>query len=142
MLQVRLAFFFISNIISLFSIRYQALAISSGTDPNSSNPNDARRKGIDADPSLSLSQSSSKRVSPEWSFVLGEGALNIQLTQRVRQTSQTILVLGERNLFGLSDTGQLLFLKKFEYNPSSFVIYTHDNALNSKMKKNRGRKIQ
>ena len=125
--------------------RYQTLAISSGTDTGSSDNNDARRKGIDADPSLSLSQSSSKRVLPEWTFNLGECALAIQVAQRVRGAPQTILVLGkpkreehcsiqlnlgERNLFCLNDNGQLTFMSKFEYNPSTFVVYGNDTPAN------------
>ena len=53
-----------------------------------------RRKGVDTDGSLSVSQSS-KRVLPEWSFNVGECALGIQTTQRVRNTPQTIIVLGK-----------------------------------------------
>ncbi|CAF2035963.1 unnamed protein product [Rotaria magnacalcarata] len=105
--------------------KYQALAIASGTDHGSSSNNDARRKGLDIDPSLSVSQSS-KKVLPEWSFNLGECALGIQTTQRIRNASQTILVLGERNLFCLTDNGQLLFMSKFEYNPSTFIVYNSE----------------
>ncbi len=80
---------------------------------------------MDADSSLSVSQSS-KRVLPEWSFNIGECALGIQTTQRIKNTPQTILVLGERNLFCLNDNGQLLFMSKFEYSPSSFIVYTNE----------------
>jgi Bardet-Biedl syndrome 9 protein len=80
---------------------------------------------VDADSSLSVSQSS-KRVLPEWSFNIGECALGIQTTQRIKNTPQTILVLGERNLFCLNDNGQLLFMSKFEYSPSSFIVYTNE----------------
>jgi len=111
--------------------RYQALAISSGVDHGSNNNNDVRRKGVDDEASLSISQSS-KRVLPEWSFNLGECALGIQTTQRVRNTPQTIVVLGERNLFCLNDNGQLIFMSKFEYNPSSFVVYHTENNNNGK----------
>lgn len=107
------------------NFRYQALAISSGVDHGASANNDVRRKGGEADASLSTSQSS-KRVLPEWAFNLGECALGIQTSQRVRNASQTILVLGERNLFALNDNGQLMFMSKFEYSPSSFLIYNNE----------------
>lgn len=111
--------------------RYQALAISSGGDHGSNKDNDVRRKGVEND-SLSVSQSS-KKVLPEWSFNVGECALGIQTTQRIRNTPQTILVLGERNLFCLNDNGQLVFMSKFEYNPSSFVIYNTENKTDCKL---------
>ena len=84
----------------------------------------------------------SKRVQTEWTFNLGEGAVNIQTSQRLKNNPQSIVVLGktfarsmfatrsfstnagERNLFCFHDNGQLLFMSKFEYNPSAFVIYT------------------
>lgn len=106
-------------------IRYQALAISSGVDHGTNNNIDARRKGVEDESSLSVSQSS-KRVLPEWSFNLGECALEIQTTQRVRNIPQTILVLGERNLFSLNDNGQLIFMSKFEYSPSSLIVYNNE----------------
>ncbi|CAF0861236.1 unnamed protein product [Rotaria sordida] len=109
--------------------KYQALAISSGADQGSSINNDARRKGLDMDSSVSVSQSS-KRVLPEWSFNLGECALGIQTTQRMKNTSQAIVVLGERNLFCLHDNGQLIFMSKFEYNPSTFIIYNSETSNN------------
>jgi Bardet-Biedl syndrome 9 protein len=115
----------------IYILRYQTLAISSGVDHGSSSTKDLRRKGVDDDSSLSVSQSS-KRVLPEWSFNLGECALGIQTTQRVRNTPQAILVLGERNLFCLNDNGQLIFMSKFEYNPSSFIVYNTDNNPNGK----------
>ncbi|CAF0802521.1 unnamed protein product [Adineta ricciae] len=119
------AFLTVSSSYRLECYKYQTLAISSGVDHGSNN-NDVRRKGVEDESSLSVSQSS-KRVLPEWTFNLGECALGIQTTQRVRNTPQTIIVLGERNLFCLSDNGQLIFMSKFEYNPSSFIIYNSEN---------------
>ncbi|CAF1140201.1 unnamed protein product [Adineta steineri] len=122
------AFLTVSSNYHLECYKYQALAISSGVDHGTNN-NDVRRKGVEDESSLSTSQSS-KRVLPEWSFNLGECALGIQTTQRIKNTPQTIIVLGERNLFCLSDNGQLIFMSKFEYNPSSFIIYNNENNNN------------
>ncbi|CAF2420164.1 unnamed protein product [Rotaria sp. Silwood2] len=105
--------------------KYQTLAISSGVDHGTSVNKNARRKGLDVDSSLSVSQPS-KQVLPEWSFNLGECALGIQTTQRMKNTGQTIVVLGERNLFCLHDNGQLIFMSKFEYNPSTFIVYNSE----------------
>jgi len=132
------AFLTVSSNYQLECYKYQTLAISSGADSNPTNLNDARRKGIDTDQSLSLSQSSSKRIQPEWIFNLGEAALSIQVSQRIRQTQQTILVLGERNLFCLNENGQMIFMKKFEYNPSSFVLYQPENSLSTSQSESSG----
>jgi Bardet-Biedl syndrome 9 protein len=118
------AFLTVSSNYHLECYKYQALAVSSGVDHGTNNKNDVRRKGVDSD-TLSVSQSS-KRVLPEWSFNLGECALEIQTTQRIRNTPQTILVLGERNLFSLNDNGQLIFMSKFEYSPSSLIVYNNE----------------
>lgn len=117
------AFLTVSSNYQAECYKYQTLAISSGVDQGTNN-NDVRRKGVESD-SLSVSQSS-KRVLPEWSFNIGECALSIQASQRFRNTPQTVLILGERNLFCLNDNGQLLYMSKFEYNPSTFLIYNID----------------
>ncbi|UJR27621.1 hypothetical protein I4U23_008902 [Adineta vaga] len=124
------AFLTVSSNYHLECYKYQALAISSGVDHGSSNNSEVRRKGVEDESSLSVSQSS-KRILPEWTFNLGECALGIQTTQRTRNTSQTILVLGERNLFCVNDNGQLIFMSKFEYNPSSFIVYNSENNNNN-----------
>lgn len=66
-----------------------------------------------------------KKISPEWSFNIGEAALAIELATNGNTT--TVLVLGERSLFGFSDTLSLKFIKKFDYNPSAFCVYQNNN---------------
>ncbi|XP_066512648.1 protein PTHB1-like [Hoplias malabaricus] len=68
------------------------------------------------------SKSSGKRLTAEWTLVLGEQALDICVPS-FSPMSSSIFVLGERNLFCLRDSGQIRFMKKLEYNPSCFLPY-------------------
>ncbi|KAM9309234.1 protein PTHB1 [Pholidichthys leucotaenia] len=62
-----------------------------------------------------------KRLMPDWTFVLGEQALDISVSSFSHSSS--IFVLGERNLYCFRDNGQIRFMKKLEYNPSCFLPY-------------------
>jgi Bardet-Biedl syndrome 9 protein len=97
----------------LESYKYQTLATSSkATYESSSSPD---KKGI-------------RKILPEYQFNLGECAIDIEVhTQLVHNTGQSvccILVLGERNLHCLTETCSLLFIKKFDFNPSCFCSYS------------------
>lgn len=65
---------------------------------------------------------SGKRVTYDWCFNIGEQALDISLVN-YPSAPPSLLVLGERNLFCFSETGQLRYMKKFEYDVSCFVPY-------------------
>uniref|UniRef100_A0A3B3U5I3 Bardet-Biedl syndrome 9 n=1 Tax=Poecilia latipinna TaxID=48699 RepID=A0A3B3U5I3_9TELE len=71
-----------------------------------------------------LPKTGGKRLTlqPDWTFVLGEQALDISVPS-FSHSSSSILVLGERNLFCLRDNGQIRFMKKLEFNPSCFLPY-------------------
>ncbi|TRY97356.1 hypothetical protein DNTS_031697 [Danionella cerebrum] len=88
--------------------RYETLAVAT----------DAETK---QDSSLQ-SKSSGKRLTADWTLVLGEEALDI-CVPNTSPTMSSIFVLGERNLFCLKDNGQIRFMKKLEYNPSCFLPY-------------------
>ncbi|XP_014669826.1 PREDICTED: protein PTHB1-like [Priapulus caudatus] len=66
--------------------------------------------------------SSGKRVSATWSFNLGQAAIEMHVIT-FPSTPPSILVLGERNIFCLSDVGKLRFMHKLNYNPSCMVPY-------------------
>jgi Bardet-Biedl syndrome 9 protein len=109
------SFITISSSWVLESYKYQVLAMSGKSNHENS--------------------SKAKRLLAEYSFNLGEPILDIDL---VEQPTTTILVLGERNLFCLSENFTLRFMKKFDYNPSSFCVYpvlssanvTNNNSVN------------
>ncbi|XP_033728305.1 protein PTHB1-like isoform X1 [Pecten maximus] len=59
----------------------------------------------------------------DWCFNIGEQAVDIFVTQFQQNAPQTILVLGERTIFCLTETGKLKFMKKMECDPSCFLPY-------------------
>ncbi|KAJ0066448.1 hypothetical protein NL108_013217, partial [Boleophthalmus pectinirostris] len=73
------------------------------------------------DPDLPV-KSGGKRLTPDWTLVLGEQALELSVPS-FSHSSSSIFVLGERNLYCLRDNGQIRFMKKLEYNPSCFLPY-------------------
>ncbi|XDV41008.1 hypothetical protein PO909_009955 [Leuciscus waleckii] len=88
--------------------RYETLAVATDADTR-------------PDPDQQ-SKSSGKRLTAEWTLVLGEEALDI-CVPNTSPLMSSIFVLGERNLFSLKDNGQIRFMKKLEFNPSCFLPY-------------------
>ncbi|KAJ9592376.1 hypothetical protein L9F63_015944, partial [Diploptera punctata] len=84
------------------SYRYQALAEAGGVEDQES--------------------SSGRRLLPDWTYNLGEAALDIQVVVWSNSYCD-IVILGERNLFCLKDNGTLLFMKRLEYKPCCFHPY-------------------
>uniref|UniRef100_A0A3B1IVI9 Bardet-Biedl syndrome 9 n=1 Tax=Astyanax mexicanus TaxID=7994 RepID=A0A3B1IVI9_ASTMX len=102
------AFITVSSTRQVECYRYEALAVATDADT--------------LQDSEQQSKSSGKRLSAEWTLVLGEQALDICVPSASPMAS-SIYVLGERNLFCLRDSGQIRFMKKLEYNPSCFLPY-------------------
>lgn len=70
-----------------------------------------------------------KRIQADWIFNLGEAALEIEIVNT--GSSCSVIVLGERNLFCLAENFTLKYMKKFDYNPSCFLVYrAKDNFIN------------
>lgn len=88
--------------------RYETLAVATDADTRQD--------------SAQQSKSSGKRLTAEWTLVLGEEALDI-CVPNTSPVMSSIFVLGERNLFCLKDNGQIRFMKKLEFNPSCFLPY-------------------
>lgn len=117
------SFITVSSSWELESYRYQVLASSAKTyERNQDNT------GVKL-----------KKILPEYTYNLGEAAIDIEIiNQTSSSTGQslcTILVLGERNLYCLSDSCVLKFMKKFDFNPSCFCAYpiisgNSSNAIN------------
>ncbi|XP_025097943.1 protein PTHB1-like isoform X2 [Pomacea canaliculata] len=63
-----------------------------------------------------------KRVTFDWCFNIGEQAQDIAVIT-FPQAPPSILILGERNIFCLTETGNLRYMKKLEYDPSCFLPY-------------------
>ncbi|XP_038138416.1 protein PTHB1 isoform X2 [Cyprinodon tularosa] len=102
------SFLTVSSARQLESYKYETLAVATEAET---------RQDSDLTP-----KSGGKRLTPDWTFVLGEQALDISVPS-FSHSSSSILVLGERNLFCLRDNGQIRFMKKLEFNPSCFLPY-------------------
>lgn len=74
---------------------------------------------------------SGKRVTWDWCYNLGEQALDLVVVN-YENCPPSILVLGERNIFCLTEIGKLRWMKKLEYEPSCFLPYCSvvENTIN------------
>ncbi|XP_068179046.1 protein PTHB1 isoform X2 [Antennarius striatus] len=102
------SFLTVSSSRQLESYKYETLAVATEAESRQ-------------DPDLPL-KTGGKRLTPDWTFVLGEHALDISVPS-FSHSSSSIFVLGERNLYCFRDNGQMCFMKKLEFNPSSFLPY-------------------
>uniref|UniRef100_A0A8C6T487 Bardet-Biedl syndrome 9 n=1 Tax=Neogobius melanostomus TaxID=47308 RepID=A0A8C6T487_9GOBI len=102
------SFLTVSSARQLESYKYETLAVATEAENRQ-----------DADLPV---KTGGKRLTPDWTFVLGEQALELSVPS-FSHASSSIFVLGERNLYCLRDNGQIRFMKKLEYNPSCFLPY-------------------
>ncbi|XP_076593229.1 protein PTHB1 isoform X1 [Chaetodon auriga] len=102
------SFLTVSSARQLESYKYETLAVATEAESRQ-------------DPDLPL-KTGGKRLTPDWTFVLGEQALDLSVPS-FSHSSSSIFVLGERNLYCLRDNGQIRFMKKLEFNPSCFLPY-------------------
>ncbi|KAJ8320825.1 hypothetical protein KUTeg_002412 [Tegillarca granosa] len=65
---------------------------------------------------------SGKRVVSDWVFDIGEQAKDISVIT-FPQAPPSLLILGERNIYCLTETGKLRYMKKLELDPSCFLPY-------------------
>ncbi|XP_023127449.1 protein PTHB1 isoform X2 [Amphiprion ocellaris] len=102
------SFLTVSSARQLESYKYETLAVATEAESRQ-------------DPDLPL-KTGGKRLMPDWTFVLGEQALDLCVPS-FSHSSSSIFILGERNLYCLRDNGQIRFMKKLEFNPSCFLPY-------------------
>jgi Bardet-Biedl syndrome 9 protein len=70
--------------------------------------------------------SSQRRLQPEWVANLGEHPQEIfvaRFSRSLTSSQSDIVVLGERTLFCLKETGAIRMQKRFEFNPACAVAY-------------------
>ncbi|KAK9889617.1 hypothetical protein WA026_006991 [Henosepilachna vigintioctopunctata] len=74
--------------------------------------------------------SEAKSILSDWDFQLNEPALDLNVLE-LPEREFIILILGERNLYGLNSGGRLKFMKRLEYSPLCFSSYMLDsNVMN------------
>ncbi|XP_062843657.1 protein PTHB1 [Trichomycterus rosablanca] len=103
------AFITVSSTRQVECYRYETLAVATDADTRQNSEQQSKSFG--------------KRLTAEWTLILGEQVLDICVPS-VSPSASSIFILGERNLFCLRDNGQIRFMKKLEYNPSCFLPYT------------------
>ncbi|KAF8793668.1 Protein PTHB1 like protein [Argiope bruennichi] len=87
-----------------------SLSLASATDENTENEN-IGFKG--------------KKVAPEWTYILGDSAMDIILVDD--KTSPTIAILGEKFITGLNSHGSIKFSKKLSFMPRCFTCYREEH---------------
>ena len=65
---------------------------------------------------------SGKKVTPDWTLNIGEQACDLAVVS-FPNAPYSIYVLGDRNLFCISELGKMRFMKKLDFNPSCFLPY-------------------
>uniref|UniRef100_A0A914UPG1 PTHB1 N-terminal domain-containing protein n=1 Tax=Plectus sambesii TaxID=2011161 RepID=A0A914UPG1_9BILA len=100
-------FITVSSSWTLESYKYQVLAVAV----------DAKTK------EQAATMTTGKRVAPDWSFELGENAIDLAVVE-ISPAQPSIVVLGERTVFCFTEGGTLRFMRKLDYNPVCLLAYT------------------
>ena len=139
-------FFTVNAAFELECYKYQTLTTATMSDNTGVNANSASASantnavgGQTSGGSGSSSFKYGKKLEPNWRFILGEGALDIQcgrldvskhghggqlgMKHHHQTSSIDIVVLGERTLFVLSSEGQSKMQRKLEYSPTCLAVY-------------------
>lgn len=93
----------VSSSWQLESYKYQTLAVATDSGSKEESQNIA----------------TGKKVIMDWSFTIGEAALDIEVVPK----KDLIYVLGEKHWFCFNDYGTLKCLKRLDYHPSCFYSY-------------------
>ncbi|XP_042217578.1 protein PTHB1-like isoform X2 [Homarus americanus] len=92
--------------------KYQAVAVATDNEKDKNSSNNNSKGG--------------KRLSPEWTQQLGEPALDLCVLSPPEGPT-SLLVLTHHAVFCFKESGVLKFVKKLEFNPSSFLAFIVDN---------------
>jgi len=72
---------------------------------------------------MSTGKTADRKPQATWTHHIGEHALSIKFLN-IRDCPPFIMILGERSMFCLNESGDIKFMKKFEFNPSCFLPYS------------------
>lgn len=67
------------------------------------------------------------KIFSEWLYNLGESVIDIQVINDLVNRETWIMVLGEKNLFCLTESGTLKFMKKLDFCPICIHSYVIGN---------------
>lgn len=92
-------------------------------DDNSMISNDATR-GSNNNNNKSDDITVGRKIVPDWVIGLGETTQALQIVNSQRkEVPSTIMVLGERSLCAILDTGTVVFMKKLDFTPLCMLCY-------------------
>lgn len=80
------------------------------------------KKLSDIGQNSSQTDTEGKNFDPDWSYNIGENVFQLNVV-KITVTEYCIVVLGERNLYCLTETGNLIFMKRFDFTPHCFHSY-------------------
>ncbi|XP_044755143.1 protein PTHB1 [Coccinella septempunctata] len=72
--------------------------------------------------------STSTSILSDWDFQMNEPVLEMSVEQ-LPTKEFVVMVLGEQNLYCLSEAGKLKYMKRFDFSPLCFVSYVLDNNI-------------
>ncbi|XP_063927791.1 protein PTHB1 [Zophobas morio] len=72
-----------------------------------------------------------KKVTADWKFNLGEAVTDLDVVEDPSSRESFIMVLGERNMFCLSDIGKLKYMKRLDFSPTCFINFSLNDRIMS-----------
>lgn len=80
------------------------------------------RKLSEAGQNSNLEDATGKRAETCWELNVGENIVDLKVTKHI-SGKETLVALGERNFYGISEGGKVFFMKHLEYSPMCFSCF-------------------
>lgn len=97
------------------------------------------RKLSEAGHNSNQGDATGKKAESCWELNVGENVVDLKVAKHI-SGKQTVVALGERNFYGISEGGKVLFMKHLEYSPicfNCFVLGTYNSTCLLKIHLNR-----
>lgn len=88
------------------------------------------RKLSEAGHNSSQEDATGKRAQSCWELNLGENVMDVKMVKHL-SSKETVVALGEKNFYGISEGGKILFMKHLEYSPVCFNCFLLGNSTKS-----------
>lgn len=80
------------------------------------------RKLSEAGHNSNQEDATGKKAESCWELNVGENVIDLKIAKHVSR-KETIVALGERNFYGISEGGKILFMKHLEFSPVCFTCF-------------------
>ncbi|XP_063884729.1 protein PTHB1-like isoform X2 [Scylla paramamosain] len=117
---------------SLQCYRYQTIAVASENDNTTNNTTAAAAIPPNNNNNSSNNNrggSGGRRLTPEWTQLLGEAAVELKVVGGEEGEPVSLLVLAQRGIYCFKESGVLKFVKKLEFDPSCFTAFIVDKGI-------------